>query len=166
MTLEAIYFIAQIIAALAIVASLIFVGIQVRTSNIQQRIALLNQRSEMTARLNQLMVQDEGLCALLVKSADSIKHLTPAEYLRVSTFNHEWIMIARLVKHHKASAGVDDENFEVVKRSIQRLFRQQGMREWWAKGKHVYSENEVEFIESWVEQDTKRKPKRERAHAD
>lgn len=166
MSLETAYFIAQIAAALAIVASLLFVGVQVRTNNIQQRIALLNQRSEMTSRLNQLMVQDEGLCELLIKGADSLKHLTPAEYLRVSTFNHEWIMIARLVKHHEASAGVDDENFEVVRRSIQRLFRQQGMREWWARGKHVYSEREVEFIESWVEQDTKGMPERGAADAD
>jgi len=161
MTLETAYLIAQIVAAVAIVVSLIFVGLQVRTSNIQQRIALLNQRSEMTARLNQLMVQDEGLCELLIKSADSVKHLTPAEYLRFSTFNHEWIMIARLVKHHEASSGVDAENFEVVKRSIQRLFRQQGMREWWARGKHVYSESEVAFIESWVEQDARGKTETE-----
>ena len=166
MSLETLYFVAQIFAALAIVASLVFVGVQVRTNNVQQRIALLNQRSEMTSRLNQLMVQDEGLCDVLLKGADSIDPLTPAEYLRFSTFNHEWIMIARLVKHHKGSAGVDDENFEVVKRAVQRLFRQQGMREWWARGKHVYSDSEVDFIESWIEQDKEKKPKREGAHAD
>lgn len=150
MTLETLYFIAQIVAALAIVASLVFVGLQVRTSNIQQRIALLNQRSEMTSRLNQLMVQDEGLCEVLIKGAESIRPLTPAEFLRFSTFNHEWILIARQLKHHKEAVGVDDENFEALVRPLKRLFRQKGMHEWWAIGKRVYPDSEVAYIEDLV----------------
>ena len=38
MTLEAIYFLSQVVAAVALVCSLIFVGIQIRQSSIQTRL--------------------------------------------------------------------------------------------------------------------------------
>lgn len=69
MTLEAIYFISQIVAAGAIVASLLFVGLQLRYSDKTQR-ALVHQATiARTIELNQRLT-DAHIVALIMKARE------------------------------------------------------------------------------------------------
>ena len=69
MTLESVYFLSQIVAAVAIVASLLFVGLQLRHSDKTQR-ALVHQATiQRTIELNQRLT-DAHIVALISKARD------------------------------------------------------------------------------------------------
>ncbi|MCC6707718.1 MAG: hypothetical protein IT492_09170 [Gammaproteobacteria bacterium] len=69
MTLEAIYFISQIIAAGAIVASLLFVGLQLRQSDKTQRALVHQSTIARTIELNQRLT-DAHIIALIMKARE------------------------------------------------------------------------------------------------
>ena len=67
MTLEAVYFLSQIVAAVALIASLLFVGLQLRLSDKTQR-ALVHQATiQRTIELNQRLT-DAHIVALVSKT--------------------------------------------------------------------------------------------------
>ena len=81
MNLEDAYFISQIIAAVAIVASLIFVGVQLRQSDKTQRAAIHQARTDRVMNVFALMAQP-NVVALSAKVTHKPEAITPEE-LRV-----------------------------------------------------------------------------------
>ena len=69
MDLEAVYFLSQIIAAAAIVASLVFVGLQLRQGDKTQRALMHQSTIQRTIELNQRLT-DPHIIALVMKARD------------------------------------------------------------------------------------------------
>ena len=70
MTLETVYFVSQIVAAVAIVATLLFVGLQLRQSDRTQRALVHQSTIARTIELNQRLT-DPHIIALVMKARDA-----------------------------------------------------------------------------------------------
>ena len=82
MNLESVYFLSQIAAAIAIVGSLLFVGIQMRHADKTQR-ALMHQATiQRTIELNQRLI-DENVLTLILKARDGQAQWSIAEIWQI-----------------------------------------------------------------------------------
>ena len=107
MTLESIYYISQIVAVVAILASLIFVGIQVRQGVAQTKLANKLARADMSERamrafgdVHRVPIENRELADAFRKVMFERSELTPTEttqvcfYLNVALHTHRTAFIA------------------------------------------------------------------------
>ena len=151
MTLEAYYFIAQIVAALAIIGSLIFVGWQVRLNNHEQHLTLTNQRVEKVSQLNRMLAQDEKLRDIVIRGSASLGDLTPSELMAFSSFFNELVTLALEFQRHEAAGAVHEEWIESMRRFTIQAFSQPGPQEWWAMSRTLYVGSSRRYVEELVE---------------
>lgn len=131
MTLEALYFIAQILAALAIVASLLFVGTQIKANTREHRLVSLNMRSEKWVALNADITKDPALRDILLRGNVSRNDLSPNDAMAFDAF---WVRYASYiidVATQRALGIIDEGVWENYKYSMQVWCIHPGVREWW-----------------------------------
>ncbi len=151
MTLEALYFLAQIVAALAIVGSLIFVGWQVRLNNHEQRLNLTHQRVAQISALNRMLAQDADLRAIVIRGSMSLSDLTPSELVALSSFLNELVAVALEFRRHHIAGAVDEEMVETMRRFVVRAFAQPGAQEWWQLSRTLYVGQSRHYVDQLVE---------------
>ena len=87
MTLEDIFYISQIIASVAVVCSLIYVGLQVRYAERSQRGMMQQARADRTSA-GSLTVADPELARIWLKGGAGDADFTPVEFT-------QWLMLTR-----------------------------------------------------------------------
>ncbi len=132
MTLEAIYFIGQTVAAFAIVASLVFVGIQSRQAGRASELATLQAMGERFDGFRRLLVSDKELVDLYDRGMRDPAQLDEAELVRFR------LMIFIAVEGGQASFLIKDNSaaakaqFEALDRLYVQVMGSPGGRAWWA----------------------------------
>lgn len=79
-------FVAEIVGAIAIVMSLIYVGYQVRENSIAVKSAVQRSVLNMGHEWDSWVVTDEGLASILTKASDDYRTLTPTEKMRYDLY--------------------------------------------------------------------------------
>ena len=88
MTLEAASFIAQIIGGIAVVLSLVYVGIQIKQNTKATRMAAAQTHQAMVGTIEELFITDQQLVELVLRAARG-DEVTPVEQWRLtSLFRH------------------------------------------------------------------------------
>lgn len=162
MNLEAVYFISQILAAMGIMGSLIFVGIQMRQTRDAQRQQAEESRYQTMSQIMaeyrnvlRMLVTDENLGNAYLKSAEAgIGDLDGLDRLRVLAFLSLTIRtFEQAYLHHKAGR-LDDEASEAFSGMLQTNISHKGLEDYFAMRKSIFSSSFVEYFEGLIaEQD-------------
>lgn len=131
MTLEDFYFIAQILAAVALVASLLFVGTQIKANTREHRLVSLNMRSEKWAALNTDITKDPALRDILLSGNVSRTDLSPSDAMAFDAFWTRYATYIIDVATQRALGIIDESVWENYKFSMQVWCDHPGVREWW-----------------------------------
>ncbi len=132
MTLEAIYFIGQTVAAFAIVGSLIFVGIQSRQASKASELATLQMMQERFDGVRRLVVADKELVELYDRGLRDPVQLTETELVRFR------LLLFIAVEGAQASFLIKDNfdaaraQFEALDPLFLRTVGTPGGRAWWS----------------------------------
>jgi len=138
MTLETLYFLAQIVAALAIVASLLFVGLQLRAQNREQQLARGNDAAESHDRFQKILIENPDLRDIWVKGADSMDALAPAERIAFGAFLALWVgAMMRFEQRTKAGYASPASRAETLA-MYRSVTRREGARQWWRRARGQY----------------------------
>lgn len=138
MTLETFYFIAQIVAALAIVGSLLFVGIQLRAQNREQQLARGNEAADNHDRFQKLLIENQDLRDIWVKGVDGLDVLTPSERIAFGAYLALWVG-AMMRFNEREKAGFTSPSTRAGTFSMyQSITRREGPRQWWRKARSQY----------------------------
>lgn len=86
MTLEQAYFFAEIIAAVAVVTSLIYLGIQIKQSRIQSENEVMDEITKRRSDFIEIIAKDTELSFVIAKGLASREKLTPNEYFRFTSY--------------------------------------------------------------------------------
>lgn len=86
MTLEEVYLYAEIISAAAVVASLIYLGIQIRQSRIQSENEAMDLITNRRSDFIEIIARDAELSYIIAQGLASSKKLTPNEYFRFTSY--------------------------------------------------------------------------------
>lgn len=130
MTLEAVYFLSQIVAAAAIVASLLFVGLQLRQSDKTQRALVHQSTIQRTIELNQRLT-DAHILALWIKARDPRTNWTVEEIWQMRAMIRVIVLhVTDLQWQHRAGL-LDASTFESVMTVTRGVFALPGVRICW-----------------------------------
>ena len=151
MNWDALGAVAELIGAAGVVASLLYLAVQVRTSN---RASAVEAKFESTRLLNDfmdLLIHNPELDQLMVQARKSLDCLSPDQYSRFSNMSLKafWFFSAGYFQFRQGTLAESDW-FE-VRAVIHYWLRGQGCKDWWAKlGRFMYGDDFVGFIESEI----------------
>ena len=149
MSLELVATVSSIIASLAVIASLVFVGIQLRQSSLATRM--------MTAQINtQIMIDNFGslidhpdIAAIFAGERDP-DNITPGERLRIgnvfaSTFRH-----MEMLHMHQRYGIHEKEMWEASEARLQERIQIAIIRSWWEASKKSYAPSFVAYVDDRI----------------
>lgn len=149
MTLETLYLIMQIVAATAIVASLIFVGLQVHAQTREQKIQRINERANMAARINSWAIENPEMRAALAKASDGLATLSDDEFSIYSAAMRHVLLIHQLTQTaYAATEGAPGHKSAIS--IATRFLLTPGFEEWWAHFRDDYAEEFATYIDGLI----------------
>ncbi len=131
MTLEQASFLAEIIAAIAVVASLIYLGIQVRNSRLQAKSDAIDLITKERSEFVKMMSQDYDLSLIVPKGLAATSKLPANEYYRFNNFIY-YIFITLESGYRKwESNDLDDKLWQAWDEAILWWLLFPGVQTWW-----------------------------------
>lgn len=150
MTLESIYFIGQTAAAIAIVVSLIYVGIQVK----QNTLATLSASAQAYVSADNetvgLINSSPKLADVLHLGANGISALNGGDLIRFMAF-HDLLFISFQAYYLQWRRGTLDEALWMTyKQAVIDLLQQKGQQDWWAIRRHWFTPEFQDYVDESV----------------
>lgn len=132
MTLETMYYISQTIAVVAIIGSLIFLGIQVRRAEMAQRAASLNDVLDAYSdRVNTWVVTEPEVADIVQRGLHGLKYLNRIEKTRFGfLLSHNVLQMQRVMELH-AREYVTDTDYQAWLDFTLSIYRTKGGAEIW-----------------------------------
>lgn len=152
MNLESVYFLSQIAAAIAIVGSLLFVGIQMRHADKTQR-ALMHQATiQRTIELNQRLI-DAQVLDLVLKARDGQAQWSIAEIWQIRVIIRVMVLHVADMQWQLRAGLLDRHAFDSVITITQAIFSLPGMRICWHLIRARMTAADQELVESLLLKD-------------
>lgn len=146
MNLEDIYFLSQILAAVAVVGSLVFVGLQLRQGDRTQRALMHQAIISRTMDLNARLI-DPTITALLVKARDPAASWNASEIWQLRAMIRVLLLHVEDMDWQRRAAMLDASVFENVLTVARALFSLPGFRICWELLKPRISAAEQALVE-------------------
>jgi len=150
MNWDAIAAAAEILAAIGVIVSLIYLGQQIRSQTLETRLAFA---SELVNQLNLIysdLSTDAQLSELWVKGLQEFGALSPPERARFSAFAGRLLRIVEAVFHQYRCGRIDDTVWKGIDASVKDLCLYPGMRDWWGSRAHWFSGEFNEHMKSYL----------------
>ncbi len=141
MQLENIALIADIVQAIAVVATLIFVGLQVRYSTRIARMTAAQTSAQLLAENLGRVTDSPDLAELLTGARGTLGDFTDAERLRVSNFVATGFRHLEVLHAHRRYDIYEEELWQGAAGRLRRMLSNPRIRDWWEDNKDVYAQS-------------------------
>jgi hypothetical protein len=148
MTLEEFNFIAEIIASIAVIASLLYVGLQVKQNTEATRATAAQSFAEVDNGFVGLINTSNNLADILHRGAMSLSDLKGGELIQFMAFNDTAFMAMQSAYYQWDNGALDDRLWSSFKHAILGMLVQPGQREWWQHRRHWYDESFRDYVEA------------------
>ena len=147
--------VAEVIGALAVVFTLIYLAIQMKHSTLAvNQAAQQSMVAEMGASMDLLFANPEG-AEIWLKGIASFSSLTAVEKVRFTSLLHHF---SRTVEHAHLSyrkGTLDAQIWQGLESQARDVFGSPGMQEWWSLRSHWYNEEYRSFVDKSIGSSTK-----------
>jgi len=148
MTLETIYYIGQTVAVIAILVSLIFVGIQMRDGNRLARAQMHQDISDSFIQLVMTLPDESDTFFEAWFSLEAYKKLGRRDTeMLTATMLALWKYFENVYYQHK-NGFVDEEYFQSTTKFMSIFLAREGIRFWWDGRKAVFATEFITFVET------------------
>ncbi len=138
MTLENIYYAGQTIAVVALVVSLIFVGIQIRQNTLATRAASHNEVSNSLNQINRMFAENADLTRIWLSGADNRQALTAEERWRFDSTLRAYMHVCETM-FVQSRLGVGDKSIMLAEQDgVRTVLASPGGGEWWAENPYGF----------------------------
>jgi hypothetical protein len=151
MTVEEVYFISQIVAAIAIVASLIFVGMQMRAQTRETRYSVMNQILTDYQQVMQSMAADPTFALDFFAAGNGGFEAIAPE--RRPAFVYQLAVTLRLYERafiQRAAGRVADDAWDVIHRSLVPFLSSKGVKEFWQLRRAIFTPAFAAFVDKEI----------------
>jgi hypothetical protein len=152
---EAISAIGQVVGALAVVISLIYLARQVGSSARETRIASGRAWADRFLRLLQQLAEHPDLSDLFYRGTKDFKSLEDTEQKRLATFFHQIFRTYEEVYFAQLQGQLDARLWRDVYLIMFEVIGTSGVQAWWRSRSHWYAEDFAKHLDQ-LQQDTKR----------
>ena len=137
MNLEQLYFLAEIIAALAVIISIFYLAVQVRNSRIQNKKEIHLDMSKFRAELTLKVASDKDLSHIVAQGLSGETKMDPNDYFRFSNFAFSYFIGYEVAFHRNKSKDIDRDIAGGIEESLH----------WWLAfpGVQIFWKNNSEF---------------------
>ena len=147
MSLEQISFAAQIVSAIAIIASLIFVGMQVRQATQAVRNSSSQAHSAIYTQIVSTLIENADFASIWRRGLADPSAIDEDEWIRFVAY------VSALFRFYEASrvqwlhGQLDEEHWQTIEGQIKTLGAQPGVEAWWKIRGHWHSSAFVAWFE-------------------
>lgn len=151
MQLENIALIADIIQAVAVVATLIFVGVQVRYRTRIARMTAAQNSAQLLAQNLGRVTDSPDLAELLSGGRGDLEDFTDAERLRVSNFVATGFRHLEVLHAHRRYDIFEEELWQGAAGRLRRMLANPRIRDWWEDSKEIYAASFGHHVDAEIE---------------
>lgn len=151
MNWEMISAIRQLLGALGVIVSLIYLAVQIRTQEKESRNMVVNS---LTTQFNDFMrsqIESPDLCALWLRGLESFDDLDPASKLRFGSHIGRQLRAADGLYLHYLDGTLDKRLWRGFDRTLADIAAYPGFQTWWPTRKHWYSDELCALIDGHIQ---------------
>jgi hypothetical protein len=138
MMLEEISSIGQMVAAVATVASLVFVGLQIRQNTRATRAASHNAVSDSLNEINRMFAENEDLTKIWLAGMADRQALSAEERWRFDSTARAYMHVCETMFIQAGLGAGDKSVMHAEEEGIRVAFTSPGIREWWAENPYGF----------------------------
>ena len=150
MNWDAIGAISEILAAIAVVITLIYLAKQIRQNSQAVEVSALRDTTEQWNRWSEVLATSSELADIVARGNKSYRNLPEVEALRYGAYIQMFFDCAEssraLVLEHQVQKDID-----VLEKIVARRIIQPGFREWWSENQLDYDADVTAWINSICE---------------
>ena len=148
MNLAEISQISQTLGSAAVVASLIFVGVQIRQNTKTTRAVSHHAVSEALNRVNLLWARDSEVTRIWLLGMSNRSALTPEHRWRFDSMVRAYLHVCETM-YTQAALGAGDSGIVVAEETgIKYVFSSHGVREWWSENPFGFATEFRQYVEN------------------
>jgi len=142
--------IGEMIGAVAVVASVIYLAVQIRKQTQEARLAATRDLATQFQAGLDLIVQDKELCAAWGKGVQNYLGLPDEERLRIALLMQRITRVLEAQFLHEINENVDSSYFESVKLGYFEGMTYPGYQQWWELSRDLFDVQFREYIDGLV----------------
>ena len=150
MTWEMLSAIGQLVAAVGVIPSLVYLAIQIREQNKERRRAGVNVLTAQWGDLVQSAQDSADFAALFLEGMRSFHSLDPVAKLRFSAFFTRFVRNCEGMFLYYRDGALEKALWGEVERTISDYFAYPGVKEWWATRKHWLTDEFRAVVEALI----------------
>jgi len=148
--------IAQIIGALAVVGSVVYLALQIRAQTKESRLSATRELAQDFRNLVAEVSRDEDLFALFRRSMNDYESLSEEERARIHMYFYSRIFgLHEQVHLHLKHKNIDTMFLESIQNRFSELIQTQGFRAWWNRNDYIYTAEFQRYVEKIISLDPK-----------
>ena len=128
--------IGQVVAAIGVIPSLIYLGVQIRDQNKERRRAGINILTAQWSDLVRTGQESREFAAFFLRGIRSFESLDAPDKLRFSSFFTRYIRNCEGMFVYYRDGALEKALWDEVERTMNDYFAYPGVREWWNTRKH------------------------------
>src|SRR4051794_22902879 len=142
--------IGQMVAAVAVIPSLIYLAVQIREQNKERRRAGINILTAQWSELVRSAQDSREFAVLFLRGVRSFHDLDAADKLRFSAFFTRFTRNCEGMFMYHRDGALEKALWEEVERTMIDYFAYAGVREWWATRKHWLTDEFRAVVEAII----------------
>ena len=146
MSLEDLGNLGEFVGAIAVVASLIYLAVQVRQNTRSVRASTYQAVVSASADINAMIAQDETLARIFRLGLADVSELTDDERMRLDFFLGQWFNMFENLYLQREHGTIDAEFFDAKRDLILRWLSQPGLKKWWNNRSYMYARRFRDFV--------------------
>ena len=150
MNWDAISAIAEILASIGVIISLIYLGLQIRNQTIQAR---LESGTELASQIGDIYADlstDMQLSVLWIKGLNDFRSLDVSEKVRFSAYMGRVFRFIEGIYHQHRWGRLNDTVWRGLDASLRDVCLYPGTRDWWGTRKHWFSKEFDSHVEIFL----------------
>ena len=151
MTLEQLAFMAEIVGAVAVVTSLIYLAIQIKNEGRLRRLSAANELASQWSALMTSIHDSAELSGILLRGLQNFDDLDVVSKFRFSAYFGRYLRNSEGLYLHALDGTLDPTIWRGIERSIADLIAFPGAQSWWKTRDHWYSDGFQQLVESLQE---------------
>ena len=148
MNWEAIGAVGEILGAIAVIGTLIFVGLQIRSNTRSTQVAASHNLTNTFITVVKTIVDDPELSRMWIQQSQDASTLSASDVERMLAYN---VMVLKAFEdafHHHEMGQMSDEMWDGWQTFMVVITNYPGMRHYWKQRKHFYSRSFQEFVDN------------------
>src|SRR3982750_3851534 len=139
MNWEMISAIGQMLGAIGVIVSLVYLAVQIRNQKTESRRAAINLLTTHWSDLMKAHVESAEFCSLWLRGIESFDDLDPPSKMRFSAHLGRFLRTADSLYLYLREGGMNEQLWHGLERTLAGTIAYRGFQEWWPTRKSWYT---------------------------